>query len=59
MEKYAIFGCGKKGKEILKELGKNTIGCFIDNDSEKWGVLYEGIPIISLDSYIASKRSEK
>lgn len=59
MEKYAIFGCGVKGKEIFEELGKDAIGCFIDNDSEKWGMFYKDIPIISLDNYIESKRSEK
>lgn len=59
MEKYAIFGCGVKGKEILEELGKDTITYFIDNDNEKWGTLYKDVPIISLDSYIDLRRKEK
>ena len=50
--KYAIFGCGNKGKKILKELGKDKVVCFIDNDKKKQGDYYNEIPIINLESYI-------
>lgn len=58
MQKYAIFGCGIKGKEVFEELGKDAIECFIDNDSAKWGARYKDIPVISLDDYIESRRKE-
>lgn len=51
MNKYAIFGCGYKGKKILSELGIDKVICFIDNNQIKQGGKYNNIPIYSLDYY--------
>lgn len=59
MGKYAIFGCGIKGREIFEELGRDAIECFIDNDCTKWNTLYKDIPIISLDDYVNSGKKEE
>lgn len=58
MKEYAVFGFGVRGKEVFEELGRDAVGCFIDNDSAKWGVLYQDVPVISLDDYIELKRKE-
>lgn len=42
-----VFGTGVKGKECLKRLGewKVPVKMFVDNNAEKWGTLFEGIPV--------------
>ena len=47
--KKVIFGAGRNGRRLLKLIDKKEVYCFVDNDSQKWGEKYEGIPIISFD----------
>lgn len=46
-EGITVFGTGVKGKECLKRLRdwKIPVKMFVDNDTEKWGILFEGIPV--------------
>ena len=48
--KVCAFGCGTIGKgigyDILKFLGLN-LGCYCDNDTDKWGKIKDGIKCIS------------
>ena len=47
MDKTLIFGTGSTGRRIYEEIKNSTqIVGFLDNDSAKWGVKIEGIPII-------------
>lgn len=56
MEKLAIFGAGDYGIRALGELGKERVACFIDNNPTKQGKTLQGIPIISLERYLAQWR---
>ena len=52
-----IFGAGIRGAEIaviLKNEGYSNI-VFTDNNSEKWGGVIDGIPIISVEDALARK----
>lgn len=55
MVKYAIFGCGKKGKQILEEIGKKAVSFFVDNDVSKQGCEWKGVPICDLTTYVKKK----
>lgn len=49
--KHYIFGAGFRGGLLLKELNDTVIG-FIDNDINKIGKMYNGYPVLSLESLI-------
>ncbi|MBD5550036.1 MAG: DUF115 domain-containing protein [Lachnospiraceae bacterium] len=57
MLKFVIFGCGKRGKRLLNILGEERVKAYIDNDIEKIDTVYNGIPIISLNTYIQKYRN--
>lgn len=57
MVKYAIFGCGKKGKQILEEIGKKAVSFFVDNDVSKQGCEWKGVPICDLTTYVKKKNN--
>lgn len=52
MKKYAIFGAGHDGKFALKDIGRENVVCFIDNDPTKWNKRMKGIVILSIDEFI-------
>ena len=54
MKQFVIFGSGYYGKLALKEIGAESIVCFIDNDKQKQGSEIDGIPIIGLEEYIST-----
>jgi Glycosyltransferases involved in cell wall biogenesis len=58
-EGITVFGTGAKGKECLKRLRDwgIPIKMFVDNDAEKWGVLFEGIPVCR--PCVLEERNEK
>ena len=51
-DQYVLFGASITGMAVLQYYGKNSIVAVIDNDMKKIGKLYEGIPIISFDTYL-------
>ncbi|MCD8038172.1 MAG: hypothetical protein LUE96_03675 [Lachnospiraceae bacterium] len=54
--KYVIWGCGKQGKRLFDAFGKNCICAFIDSSEKLQGSYYEGIPIISYETYLREFR---
>lgn len=51
MDKIILFGAGKNGKKLLGVYDDRVVA-IIDNDTRKQGTLLNGIPIISLDTYV-------
>lgn len=51
-KKYAIFGAGAMGEEALKKYQKENVRCFIDNDRNKQGSLFCGIPVVGLNAFL-------
>ena len=52
-----IFGAGERGRivaDILNDINVSCIG-FIDNDTNKQGILIDGIPIYSMEEGLALK----
>ena len=49
MKEYIIFGCGKIGRAIYKQLGQKAVFCFCDNWLSKRGETYDNKAIISFD----------
>ena len=47
MKKYILFGAGLYSSTTIQFLGKDQIFCILDNDSMKWGLYIDGIPIYS------------
>ncbi len=48
-EDVILLGAGKDGKEAAKKLlaASVHVDCFVDNEKEKWGKVYHGIPVLS------------
>ncbi len=46
--KYVIFGCGERGQAVLDRLSdkRQNIAAFMDNDTNLWGTVLEGIPVL-------------
>lgn len=57
-EKYILFGAGIVGMSMLQYYGKNTIVAVIDNNPQKIGGIYEGVPIISFQTYLEKYRDK-
>ncbi len=51
-DKYILFGAGLTGLATLQYYGHDRIAAVIDNDRKKIGHNYEGIPIISFETYL-------
>ena len=51
--KIVIWGAGDMGRRVIPYLDKESIVAFIDNNTDKIGTWYFGIPIISIDEYEA------
>ena len=51
-DKYILFGAGITGLATLKYYGNDRIAAVIDNDKNKIGRNYGGIPVISFESYL-------
>lgn len=49
MKEYIIFGCGKIGRAIYKQLGQKAVFGFCDNWLSKRGETYDNKAIISFD----------
>lgn len=59
MNKYAIWGLGEMGKTTFDEIGSESVGCFIDNDPRKCGLMVNNtIPVIGFQEYLSSGREE-
>ena len=52
MLRFVIWGVGYRGKMLLKCLDKSRVKAFIDNKEELQGTDFQGIPIISFQSYL-------
>lgn len=50
--RYVLFGAGITGMATLRYYGRNAIAAVIDNDPKKVGGIYEGIPVISFETYL-------
>lgn len=58
-EKLVCFGTGEVGvefAEICKEQGR-TISYFCDNDKNKWGTDFYGVPVLSLEELLAKNEN--
>lgn len=55
-----IFGAGKKGEETLAYLKKNDVEvtAFIDNDSDKWSMIYHNRPVWDIDKFYSCKSEQ-
>lgn len=51
MNKFVIWGAGKRGKRVLALIGRERVVAFIDCASDKVGKQYCDKPIISFDEY--------
>ena len=49
---YVLFGAGTTGMAALRYYGSDKVNAVIDNDAQKVGSIYEGIPVISFDAYL-------
>ncbi len=56
MLRFVIWGVGYRGKMLLKCL-ENRVMAFIDNNTKLQGTFWQGIPIISFQSYLEHYRS--
>ncbi len=55
--KYVIWGCGKQGKRLFGAFGKNRICAFVDSSEKLQGSYYEGVPIVSYETYLRELRN--
>lgn len=51
MIKFAIWGCGIRGKMLLDLLGKENVECFIDNNETYIDTAYKGVPVFTYSQY--------
>lgn len=56
MEKYIIWGAGKKGRILVERLHNRNIKYFIDNDSDKVGRCLNGVEIKSIQVLLREKK---
>lgn len=55
---FVIWGAGLRGNAIIRVIGREYFCAIIDSDKKKIGMSLFGIPVISIEEYIA-KYSEK
>ncbi|MCH8537862.1 MAG: CDP-glycerol glycerophosphotransferase family protein [Alkalimonas sp.] len=53
-EAWIIFGASKRGETAIAAAPHRKWFGFIDNDPCKWGSLFCGLPVMSLDQYLKS-----
>ena len=51
--KYILFGAGITGMAVMGYYGKDKIVAVIDNNPQKIGTLFNGILVISFETYLA------
>ena len=54
--RYVLFGAGITGMAAFQYYGTDQIVAVIDNDPKKVGSLYEGVPVISFETYLSQYR---
>ena len=47
----AVFGACELGRDFVAEYGEENVLCFIDNDVNKQGRKFWGIPILDVSEY--------
>lgn len=47
-ELFVVFGCGQRGKDILKYFGsdRKNILCYTDNSEKYWNTMQDSIPVL-------------
>lgn len=52
MKKVIVFGAGEVGVRAKKEIEKTgaQVLCFLDNNEERWGELFDGVPVCCPES---------
>lgn len=59
MNKIYVFGAGNNAYGVISYIGSENVIAIIDNEEKKQGDNLMGIPIISLDEYIANNNGEQ
>ncbi|MCI8799449.1 MAG: DUF115 domain-containing protein [Lachnospiraceae bacterium] len=59
MKRYYLYGAGQNCKGVIKFFGAENITAIIDSDEKKNGKKFDGIPIVSLQQYIAQESNEE
>ena len=59
MNKVYIFGAGNNAYGVVSYIGCENVIAIIDNEKKKQGDRLLGIPIISLNEYVAKNNNEK
>ncbi|MCM1154912.1 MAG: DUF115 domain-containing protein [Roseburia sp.] len=54
---YVLFGSGLTGMAINQYYGKDKIAAVVDNDPKKIGSIYQGVPVISFETYLEKYRN--
>ncbi|MCH5342807.1 MAG: DUF115 domain-containing protein [Acetatifactor sp.] len=54
--KFVIWGVGVRGKRVYELVGHSNVEAFVDTNRLLTGTKYKGIPIISVDEYLAHFR---
>lgn len=53
--KYVIWGCGARGKRVVRMLGETQrVAAIVESNKDLHGSMYCGIPIISFDEFLLS-----
>lgn len=50
-QKFCLWGCGKRGRSLFGFMQGRGVQAFIDTNAALQGELYQGIPIISFETY--------
>ncbi|MDE5698664.1 MAG: DUF115 domain-containing protein [Lachnospiraceae bacterium] len=56
--KYAVWGIGRNGKNIVDFVDPEKVVAIIDSDISLMGTYYQGIPIVSFQQYMEAYHSE-
>lgn len=59
MNKVYIFGAGNNAYGVVSYIGCENVIAIIDNEKKKQGDRLLGIPIISLNEYVAKNNNEQ
>lgn len=54
--RFCIWGCGIRGKNVFRFLGREHICAFIDRNPDLQGSDYENVPVISFETYLRTYR---
>lgn len=53
---YCIWGCANRGKHIFQFMKGRSVRAFIDSKPDLQGMDYQGVPIVSFDTYMREYR---